>query len=192
MTLMTPIAPDTAQANPIAAHDEEIRAAQTNAYARMTDRLEIAPETTLSATNATGHVGEGLACTVTQGPYSVVMDLGPAMGGKAEGPSPSFYARAAIAGCVAIATKMTAVREGLRFDSVNVDVDTCFDNAALFGLGPNSAAPLTTRVQLTIETEEDEEVVNALIARVLEQDPWYLALRDAQKVETMTTIARKA
>lgn len=151
-------------------------------------RMAAAPEQARSTIRTHGAVRDGLTCHVTQGRFAATLDLGPGMGGDAAGPSPGFFARAAIAGCVAIAVKMLAAREGLRFFAVDVDVETEFDDAALFGIGSGSAAPVTTRIAVGIATEADEDAVRDVVARALEMDPWFLALRDPQQVRTTVEI----
>ena len=169
----------TGAAEPVqAARDATIREAQNGVIARMKANPEKAGSTIMT----TGRVENGLVCTVQQGKFSTVMDLGRGMGGDASAPSPGFYARAAIAGCVAMAIKMLAARECLEFASVEVTVETDFDDGALFGLGEASAAPAETRVNIDIASGEPAEFVHDLVGRALEMDPWYLALRDAQTV----------
>ena len=152
------------------------------------DRIAAAPEQARSTIRTTGEIGAGLACTVTQGKFAAPMDLGPGMGGDAAGPSPGFFARAAIAGCVGIAVKMLAAREGVSIDRVSVAVETDFDDAALFGIGPGTAAPTETRVSLDIITNADRAVIDDIVARALAMDPWFLALRDPQSVTTAMTV----
>ncbi|MDT8341103.1 MAG: OsmC family protein [Longimicrobiales bacterium] len=110
------------------------------------------------------------------------MDMPPIMGGGGLGPTPGFYARAGVAGCVSIGIKQTAVMAGVDFRRVTVDVETDFDDGAALGIGDRSAAPLETRLTIRIETGEAESDVRALVTRALEMDPWFLALRDAQSV----------
>ncbi len=166
--------------------DAVIREAQNKVISRMT----MIPEHQISTTVTTGRIGDGLTCLVEQGNFSTVLDLGPGMGGDAAGPSPTFYARAAIAGCVGIGVKMLAAREGLVFRSVLVAVETDFSDLALFGLGNARAAPLETRVNITIESEEPEAMIQSVVDRALEMDPWYLALRDAQNVAAQVAVTR--
>lgn len=168
--------------------DARIRAAQDSVIAR----LAAAPRDARSTIRTRGAVRDGLACRVTQGKFAATLDLGPGMGGDADGPSPGFFARAAIVGCVAIAVKMLAAREGLRFAAVSVAVETDFDDAALFGIGNGTAAPVATRIAVAIATDADEAAVRALVARALEMDPWFLALRDPQRVETSVEVAGTA
>ena len=168
--------------------DARIREAQAAVVARMS----VAPEKARSTLRTRGIVGEGLACDVTQGKFAATLDLGPGMGGDAAGPSPGFFARAAIVGCVAIAVKMLAAREGLFFSAVDVEVEMDFDDAALFGIGGGNAAPITSRIAIAIETEEDDARVRDLVARALAMDPWFLALRDPQHVIATIEVAHPA
>lgn len=160
--------------------DLRIRTAQARAIGIMQND----PERARSKTTTTGVVGAGLACTITQGDFRCVADLGQGMGGDATGPSPSFYARAAIAACVAMAIKMHAANEGRTFRQVAVDVETDMFDLALWGIGPHSAAPVSTTVTITIDTDEDAKAVRQIVDTALARDPWYLALRDRQTVDT--------
>ncbi|MCA8882159.1 MAG: OsmC family protein [Rhodobacteraceae bacterium] len=165
--------------------DGAIRDAQNKVIARM----KADPDAARSTLVTVGRIDQGLTCAVTQGKFSAVTDLGHGMGGDAAGPSPGFYARTAIVGCVGMGIKMLAAREGLTFDSMEVTVETDFDDTALFGLGSSSAAPLETRVKIHIESAEDPAAIRALVNRVLEMDPWFLALRDAQVVRPTLKIS---
>ncbi len=175
---MTMMNPDN-DAKPIPARDEVIRQAQNGVIERMRQDLDAACNTIVT----TGRVEEGLICHAAQGKYHATMDMGPGMGGDAAGPSPGFFARAAIVGCVGIGVKMMAAREGLVFRSVDVTIECDFDDAALMGLSPRTAAPLETRIRIEIDTDEDRATVQSLVDRALSKDPWYLALRDAQVVQ---------
>jgi hypothetical protein len=77
---------------------------------------------------------------------------------------------------------MTAVREGIRIDALNVDVEMDFDDSAMLGLGTNTAAPLATRLTIKIDSPASHAELEAMVARALAADPFFLALRDAQKV----------
>lgn len=146
------------------------------------------PQRPLSTSVTRGHIEDGLVCQVAQGRHRAVMDLGTRMGGDNAGPTPSFYARAGIVGCVAIGIKMTAARSGLDFRRVDVEVETNCDDGALFGIGDAGAAPVETRISVTIDTDADEDTVQALVQRALAMDIWYLAMRDAQQVHTQVQI----
>lgn len=169
-------------------HDDRIRVSQSSVIARMNADPGACKRTYVT----TGRIRAGLACQIEQGPFSVTADLGLAMGGDASGPSPGFYARSAIIGCVGIGIKMLAVREGLVFERMAVTVETDFDDSALMGLGPNPAGPLRTRVIVDIESKDDPARIAEVTNRALERDPWFLALRDAQIVEPHVNVSATA
>ncbi|WP_170425276.1 OsmC family protein [Ruegeria arenilitoris] len=159
-------------------NDTHIQTCQNQVIKHLTEN----PAQSLSTTTITGSIHDGLQCQVTQGRHSVSMDMGKAMGGNASAPSPGFFAKAGMVGCIAIATRMTAAREGLSIRSVHVEVETETDTLAIFGLGGGNAAPLDTRVRIIIESDEPDAQIDALVNRVLSRDTWFLALRDAQPV----------
>jgi len=128
-------------------------------------------------------VGEGLACEVSDGTHTALIDMPETFGGTNTGPTPGFHARAAVAACVAIGIKATAAREGLRLDEVKVRVEMDFDDSALYGLGENTAAPFFTRLVIDLKTDHSDAEVSPVIDLALATDPFYLALRDPQKVE---------
>jgi uncharacterized OsmC-like protein len=162
------------------ARDLRIQSAQARAITFMQGD----PTRARSKTTTTGVVGQGLACTITQGDYTYVADLGRGMGGDAAGPSPSFFARAGIAVCVAMAIKMCAANQGYDFARVTVDVETDMSDLALWGIGEHSAAPIATKIDIAVVAELDDGTVAAIVETALARDPWYLALRDRQVVTT--------
>lgn len=164
--------------------DAQIRDAQTAVIACMKSD----PGKARSTIRTNGHIGEGLACHVTQGRFEMVLDMGRAMGGECAGLSPGFHGRAAIAACVAMAVKMLAARNSVRFEAVDVSVEMDFDDAALFGLGSGNAAPLDTRIAIDVTTDADESTVQDIVDQALAWDIWYLALRDPQQVSTRLSV----
>ena len=159
--------------------DVEIRAAQE----RAADIFRRKPGAALSTKRASGHLSQGLVCTVHQDDYKAVMDMPPPIGGEGSAPTPGFFIRAGLAGCVAIGIKLAAAREGIAVETIDVDVDMDFDDSALLGMGGNTAAPLETRLTITLKSAAPWSEVTAMVQRALAADPFYLALRDAQNVK---------
>ncbi len=157
-----------------------IRASQE----RVAEAFRRKPSVALSTAKGRASIGDGLLCHYRQDGYEAAMDMGTVLGGAGVAPTPGFYFRAAIAGCAAIGIKMTAAREGLEIGAVDVDVEMDFDDSALLGMGNNSAAPLDTRLVISIESREDDATLQAMVDRALAADPFFLALRDRQKVTT--------
>jgi uncharacterized OsmC-like protein len=165
----------------------EIRAA----LERMATIFHRKPSAALSTASGSAHVGDGLECTYRQDGREAVMDMPKAMGGGGEAPTPGFFFRASVAGCVAIGIKMMASRRGIELASVDVDVEMDFDDGALVGVGSNSAAPLETRLTIRLASAAPREKLDELVGLALAADPFFLALRDQQKVRT-TIVAEAA
>ncbi len=166
--------------------DTEIREAQTR-YLKVLNRQ---PELARNTYRGSAVIETGFVCNYTQGEHSLVMDMSKSLGGDESGPSPGFFARAAIAGCVSMGVKQTAVREGLAIDSITVDIEADSADGVSLGFGEESAAPLETRLRIRIETDISEAQILAMVERALEVDPWFLALRDAQTVKTKVIVNR--
>ena len=156
----------------------EIRAAQERVIAVFREK----PKAALSTVRGSGRIEDGLTCRFQQGNHQAVMDMGKVLGGEEKGPTPGFFIRAGLAGCVAIGIKLTATRESVALDAVDVDVEMDFDDGALLCVGNNTAAPLETRLIIKVESPAPWDVVTAMIDRALAADPYFLALRDAQNV----------
>jgi len=163
----------------------EIRAAQEQIIAQYREK----PSEAFSTSSASARIENGLTCTFRQGDREAIMDMGKALGGDDKGPSPGFFIRAGLAGCLAMGIKLTAIREAIVLDAIDVDIEMDFDDGAMFGVGNNTAAPLATRFVITLQTSAPSANVTAMVERALAADPYYLALRDAQNV-TARVISR--
>ena len=105
----------------------QIRAAQE----RIVAVFQKKPNAAFSSVRANGHLGDGLTCRVRQGDHEAVMDMGKGIGGDGTAPTPGFFIRAGLVGCVAIGIKLAATREGIAIDSIDVDVEMDFDDGDL-------------------------------------------------------------
>ena len=166
--------------------NQDIRTAQS----KVREAYATRPDSALSTSHASAEMGRGLTCVFKQGTETTVMDLLEVMGGTNKGPTPGFHARAAISGCVAIGIKMEAANQGISIDSIHVGIEMDFDDSAALGMGSNSAAPLATRLVITVTTDHEESDIQALVAQVLEKDTFFLALRDAQAVTAEIVLDR--
>jgi len=168
--------------------EAEIAAAQ----ARLIRKYTADPASARSTKAVEARLEEGLSVRIGDGRTEVVADMPAGIGGGETGPTPGFYARAGIASCVAVGVRLAALREGLPVDGITVSVETDFDDGALLGVGENPAAPLATRVAIRVESAAPPAQIEALVARALEADPWFLALRDAQQVAARVDCAAPA
>ena len=160
------------------ATNENIR----NIQIKLKEEFTKSPDKALSKAKSNAKIGTGLVCTYSEGSRKTIMDMPNIAGGNNKGPTPGFHARAAIAGCVAIGIKQEAIFRQIKCESVKVELEMDFDDSAMFGIGENTAAPLDTRLLIKIVSDEGQKRLQNLVDRVLEIDPYFLALRDAQSV----------
>lgn len=164
--------------------DVEIR----EAHKRIVEVFQKKPSAGHGTMRASGRLEDGLVCVAGANGTEVTMDMKKAAGGGESAPPPGFYIRAGLIGCVAIGIKLTAAREGIPIEAIDVDVEMDFDDFALFGLGANSAAPLETRLSIRIDSSASQDVLDGLVKRALAADPYFLAIQNAQKISA--TVAR--
>ncbi len=160
------------------------REAQLRAISIFTKR----PERAQVVNRGTAKVTDGLSCIFEQDGHRLSIDMPVAIGGCDTAPAPGYFGRAAICSCLAIGIKMTAARENLQLDSVCVGIEQDWDNRGVLAMEGASPVPSETRIAINIATAEGEKNVGALVARALEKDPWFLALRDAQPVTSELSV----
>lgn len=163
------------------------REAQLRAQAVFRQR----PETARTVHRGSAVVHDGLTCTFEQDGHRVTLDMPQAIGGSDEGPTPGFFARAGICGCLAIGIKMTGARENVALDSVTVGIEQDWDNRGVLGMEGASPVPSDTRIRIEISSSESEEKIGDVVTRALNSDPWFLAYRDAQPVRTAISVVEK-
>jgi len=167
--------------------DIHARAAQQRVISAYTKR----PNLAMIIDRGTAEVHDGLTCTYEQGGHSVCMDMPTAIGGDDQGPTPGYFGRAAICGCIAMGIKMTATRENLRIQSVRVGIEQDFDDRGILAMNGADAAPQDTRIIIEIVSQEAQNRVNEIVDTALAHDPWFLAFRDAQQVSTAVSVIEK-
>lgn len=139
----------------------------------------------------TATLRNGLLCEYDQEGRRVAMDMPVAIGGGDQNPSPGFFGRAAICGCIAIGIRMAAARADLGLGEIRVDIEQVWDNRGLLGIAGVGAGPRETRVAIGIECDIPSDQIEALVAKALAHDPWLLAFRDAQSINTSLRILRE-
>lgn len=160
------------------------------AIERVSDVFRKKPAAALNTKRATGRIEQGLICHARQDDFTATMDMPEPIGGDGSAPSPGFHIRMGLVGCIGIGIKLTAAREGMDIGAIDVDVEMDFDDAALIGVSDNTAAPLETRITITIESSAPWDEVTAMVGRALERDPYFIAFRDAQPIKTKLVAAK--
>ncbi|MGI3168498.1 OsmC family protein [Pseudooceanicola sp. C21-150M6] len=147
------------------------------------------PESARVVNRGSALVGDGLSCTYEQDGHRIALDMPKAIGGSEEGPSPGFFGRAAICGCIAIGIKMAAARDDLSIEAVKVGIEQDWDNRGILAMEGASPGPGATRIAIEITSPEPEEKIETMVHRALDHDPWLLAFRDAQPVTTSVSVS---
>lgn len=94
----------------------------------------------------------GLRCRATSANgQTIVTDMPEAVGGGGTAPSPGWLFGAALATCDATRIALRAAELGLKLDTLEVSVESEFDDRGLFGIDPPvQAGPLSVRLQVKI------------------------------------------
>ena len=146
------------------------------------------PESAQVVNRGIAEVRDGLTCFYEQDDHRLAIDMPRAIGGSEEGLPPGFYGRAAICGCLAIGIKMTAAREDIHIETVQVGIEQDWDNRGVLAMEGASPVPRDTRIAIEIRSPEPEAKIKEMVTRALASDPWFLAYRDAQPVSTAISI----
>ena len=165
--------------------DAHGRAAQLRAISVLTKR----PDHARAIKGGSARVRDGLTCTYEEDGARAVMDMAETMGGNDDAPAPGFFARAGLAGCIAIGIKMTALREDVPVTDVTVRLAQDWDGRGVLGMPGAAAAAEATRLEIDLESAAPPDVLDALVEAALACDPWFLSFRDAQPVTVAVRVA---
>lgn len=70
---------------------------------------------------------DGLACDITEGPWTMTAGMTEKYGGTNAGPNPGVLGRAALGSCLAIGYAMWAARLGVPFTALDVEIQADYD-----------------------------------------------------------------
>jgi uncharacterized OsmC-like protein len=135
------------------------------AFDRVARALTLRPSFGRDTGITRARIREGLTCDIDSGPWRLVADMPAPAGGSAAGPTPGVYGRAALASCLAIGYKMYAAALDVPIESLEVEVQADYDDAALYGVSDSPAGYLEVRYVVTVESSAPE----ADVLRVLDE-----------------------
>ena len=131
------------------------------------DKIDTGPRADIRATAV---IEDGLKCRI-QSPdgMAVNTDMSESVGGTATANSPGWLSRAAIASCDATLLAMRAARQGIKLDTIEVNVDAMSDGRGMFldeGISPGSSeVRIRFRVGAKdISLEQLQELVDWVVA----------------------------
>lgn len=165
------------------AHIKETFAGVAAAF-RKEPSLAIGSETSVTT------IIDGLRCEVSEGDWSLAVDMPEFAGGTGTAPTPGVLGRAAFGSCLALTYMMWASKEGIEIQHLEVEVQTDFDSGVLFGTSDAVAGYSEVRYRVIVRSEADE----ADIVRLLDVADRHSAYLDVfarqQKITRQLDITR--
>jgi uncharacterized OsmC-like protein len=117
----------------------------------------------------------GLACEVTEGPWSLTVGMTDKSGGTNAGPNPGVFGRTAVGSCLALGYAMWAARLGVPIDALEVEIQADYDLRGELGVADDVHPGYTAmRYLVTVKSSAPEE----LVRRVLDTADRYSSWRD--------------
>ena len=158
------------------------------AFDRVAATFEKRPAAAKKLHKASLRLEDGLKCTFSQGGNSIVLDQPELMGGEGLGPTPGFFGRAAISGCLAQGIKMTAARREVPISAITIELEQELDGRGAMAMDGIYAGALDLKIFIGIESDASPDVIQTVIDDTIETDTWLLNYRDAQKLSTTLTV----
>jgi uncharacterized OsmC-like protein len=141
------------------------------------------PLSARTAPSVTATLSEGRG-RLTGGPFSWDVDLPAVVGGTNRAPSPTSYLLGALAGCaVTFIHDTLAPQLGVRLADVNATARCRSDVRGLLGMADTDPRLTGLTVEITVESVDSPERLDALRRAWLQRCPIYLALLDPAHVE---------
>ncbi len=139
------------------------------------EKLQKALDRNIKALELRPSVGRGTAVTkvrvrdactaeIEDGGWKLIADESVKDGGNGEGPDPGVYGRAALGTCLAMGYAQWAAKFNVPLEAVEVEVETDYDAAAMFGLDDSRPPGWgAVRYVVRIESSAPEAEVQRLI-----------------------------
>jgi uncharacterized OsmC-like protein len=150
---------------------------------RQTVRLfEEQPEKAKSKPTVKAHT-DGSQAVMEAGPFSWNSDLPEPIGGTNQAPSPTALLLSALAGCAVVFIRDTlAPQLGVRVDAVEATAQCETDARGLLGMAGAEPDLQNIRLDIRVQSPDDESDVQRLYDAWQERCPIYLALTRAMNV----------
>lgn len=141
------------------------------------------PLSAQTAPSVTATLVEGQG-RLTGGPFAWGVDLPPVVGGGNRAPSPTLYLLGALAGCaLAFIHDTLAPQLGVRLAGVTATARCRSDLRGLLGMDGGDPRLTGLSVEITVDSPDSPERVEALRQAWLQRCPIYLALLNPVPVE---------
>ena len=144
--------------------------------------FEEQPEKAKSKPTVKAHT-DGSQAVMEAGPFSWNSDLPEPVGGSNQAPSPTALLLSALAGCAVVFIRDTLARQlGVRVDAVEATAQCEADARGLLGMAGAEPDLQNIRLDIRVQSPDDESDVQKLYEAWQERCPIYLALTKALDV----------
>ncbi len=124
-------------------------------FARQRRALALRSQLGIGKAQTKCRVVEGLHCEISEGDFSMSVDMSPKAGGTNCGPNPGVLGRGALASCLAISYMQWAAFRGVHIDHLEVLVSADYNVGADYGIRPD-VQPGYQHVQYCVMVKSDE------------------------------------
>jgi uncharacterized OsmC-like protein len=126
------------------------------AFERSARALALRPSLGRATGVSRTRIRDGLACEIQEGRWKLAADMPEQAGGDASAPTPGVFGRAALGSCLAIGYMMHAAKLGVPIAGIEVEVQTDYDDGALFGVSESPPGYLEVRYSVTVESHAEQ------------------------------------
>ena len=132
-------------------------------FIRTQKALTLKPSLGLSTGISKTRIVNGLSAETVEGDWVFRTDMPKQVGGNATASSPGALGRAALGGCLAIGYMLWASRLDVPIDSLEVEIQTDYDDGALFDTSENYPGYLEVRYIVKIKSPASREEIEHLL-----------------------------
>ena len=108
-------------------------------------------------------ITSGLACEMTEGDWTFTADTPKEAGGEGSAPSPGVLGRAALGSCLAMGYMMQAARMDVDISSLEVEIETDYDDGGMFGTSETRPGYTGVRYRVHVVSDAPPEAIMAVL-----------------------------
>lgn len=139
---------------------DELRSLQ----APLKEQYRESPDVALVTMRSSGHLGEGVSCSIETGKALVVAGLHPATGGSGQEACSGAMLLDALVGCAGVTMNAVATAMGIELRDAVVNVEGDIDFRGTLGVSKDVAVGFKAiRLQFVLDTDATEEQIATLI-----------------------------
>jgi uncharacterized OsmC-like protein len=129
------------------------------AFERGETALRLKPGLARKKSITTVKIDDRLKCTIEEGDWKILSDLGENRGGGNEAPNPGTLIRGALGSCIAMGYRIWAAKMNVDIGKIAVNIEAEFDSRGEYGIDNISPGYSSINCNVELETEENFENV---------------------------------